>query len=129
MHADYHSLNLLVAHTRPARVAAVLDWELATIGDPLLDLASFLRFWLEMHGAEGRPDRAQLVQWYARAAGVDVPDLAYYDVLAPFKLAVTLEGIYQRSKSDPTRPLIVDAHDYAQRLVAGATELVAAASR
>ncbi len=107
MHGDYHMMNLLVGADRPARVTAVLDWETATIGDPLLDLAGFCEIWTSA-AREGWPPREALVQRYAETRGVQVGDLTYYDVLYHFRLAVLLEGIYTRSLRDPTRP---DADD------------------
>jgi aminoglycoside phosphotransferase (APT) family kinase protein len=104
MHGDYHMLNVLVAPDRPGRVVAVVDWETATIGDPLLDLAGFCEIWCSF-AQDGFPDRAQLVARYAAARGLgDVDDLTYYEALYNFRLAVLLEGIYQRSLHDPTRP-------------------------
>jgi len=118
MHGDYHVANVLVAPDRPARVAAICDWELATIGDPLLDLAGFLRMWLDSHlPGDGWPTRAELVERYSQVTGSAVPDLTYHEVLARFRLAVSLEGIYQRSIDDPTRAVADDMHGLAARLV------------
>lgn len=102
MHGDYHPANVLVAPHPPARVAAILDWENCTIGDPLLDLAGFLH----MVGTADRPasaERAALVDRWERASGRRAPELRYYTALYTFKLAVMLEGVYQRSLADPTR--------------------------
>jgi aminoglycoside phosphotransferase (APT) family kinase protein len=104
MHGDFHMMNVLVAEDAPGRVTAVLDWETATIGDPLLDLAGFCEIWVPAAGA-GWPPRDALVARYRKARGLDdLGDLTYYDVLYNFRLAVLLEGIYQRSRRDPTRP-------------------------
>ncbi len=117
MHGDYHMANLVVGPDLPARVAAICDWETATIGDPLLDLAGFLRFWLEVHSeSDGWPGRDELIGRYATRAGREVSDLDYYSLLAQFRLAVTVEGIYQRSLDDPTRPVATDMHNYALML-------------
>ncbi len=125
MHGDYHLLNVLVAPDRPGRVLAVLDWETATIGDPLLDLAGFREFVSSTLGA-GWPGRAELVEHYRQARGLDeLPDLAYYDVLYNFRLAVLLEGIYQRSLRDPSRPDMVDTGALAVRTLARALDVVA----
>jgi aminoglycoside phosphotransferase (APT) family kinase protein len=113
MHGDFHMLNVLVAPDPPGRVLAVLDWETATIGDPLLDLAGFCEVWATL--GEGWGTRAQLVDWYCRTRGLDtVGDLTYYLVLYNFRLAVLVEGIYQRSLRDPTRP---DMDDVGRRAV------------
>ena len=102
MHGDYHAANVLVAPDPPARVAAILDWENCTIGDPLLDLAGFLHLTRTSERAEW-VDRAALVDQWERSSGRRAPDLRYYTVLYTFKLAVMLEGVYQRSLADPTR--------------------------
>lgn len=103
MHADYHMMNVMIAPERPARVAAIVDWETATIGDPLLDLAGFLRIWCPVYPAPW-PTEAELVERYAQASGRAIPDLRYYEALYHYRMTVLLEGIYQRSRKDPNRP-------------------------
>jgi aminoglycoside phosphotransferase (APT) family kinase protein len=102
MHGDYHAANVLVAPDPPARIAAILDWENCTIGDPLLDLAGFLHMTRTSERA-GWADRAALIDHWERSSGRRAPDLRYYTALYTFKLAVMLEGVYQRSLADPTR--------------------------
>jgi aminoglycoside phosphotransferase (APT) family kinase protein len=105
MHGDYHMLNVLIAPEPPGRVVAILDWETATIGDPLLDLAGFCEVWTPVAGGIGWPTRAELVGRYATVRGLGtLGDLTYFEVLYNFRLAVLLEGIFQRSLRDPTRP-------------------------
>jgi aminoglycoside phosphotransferase (APT) family kinase protein len=104
MHGDYHMMNALIAPGPPGRVLAILDWETATIGDPLLDLAGFCEVWCPVAGP-GWPARQELLEHYRAARGLaPLGDLAYYQVLYNFRLAVLQEGIYQRSLRDPTRP-------------------------
>jgi aminoglycoside phosphotransferase (APT) family kinase protein len=126
MHGDYHMLNVLVAPEPPGRVLAIVDWETSTIGDPLLDLAGFCEVWCSATRRDGYPTRRAMVERYRRARGLaEVPDLTYHEVLYNFRLAILLEGIYQRSLADPTRP---DADDMGERAlfnVARAAELVA----
>lgn len=123
MHGDFHMRNVLIASDPPGRVVAIVDWETATIGDPLLDLAGFCEVWCPVADV-GWPSRQALVERYGEVRGLDtVGDLTYYEVLYNFRLAVLLEGIYQRSRRDSTRP---DAHDMGQlvlRNVARAAEL------
>jgi aminoglycoside phosphotransferase (APT) family kinase protein len=102
MHGDYHAANVLVAPEPPARIAAILDWENCTIGDPLLDLAGFLHMSSTSERA-GWADRSALIACWERASGRRAPELRYYTALYNFKLAVMLEGVYQRSLADPTR--------------------------
>jgi aminoglycoside phosphotransferase (APT) family kinase protein len=102
MHGDYHTGNVFVAPDPPGRVAAILDWENATIGDPLLDLAGFLRL-LDTGGRAHWAARDALIARWEQASGRTAPDLRYYTALAGYKLAIMLEGVYQRSLADPTR--------------------------
>jgi aminoglycoside phosphotransferase (APT) family kinase protein len=98
LHADYHMMNLLVTADRPVQVAAILDWETATIGDPLLDLAGFTEIWCSAFQGDGWPSRDEIVARYAERRGLTgVPDLRYYEVLYNFRLAILLEGVFQRS--------------------------------
>jgi aminoglycoside phosphotransferase (APT) family kinase protein len=102
MHGDYHSANVLIAPDPPARVAAILDWENCTIGDPLLDLAGFLHMTSTSDRAAWA-ERDALIECWQRASGRRATDLRYYTALYTWKLAVMLEGVYQRSLADPTR--------------------------
>lgn len=114
MHGDFHMLNVLIALEPPGRVVAILDWETATIGDPLLDLAGFCEVWCPVAN-EGWPSRAELVERYRSVRGLGpLGDLTYHEVLYNFRLAVLLEGIFQRSLRDPTRP---DQHDMGERVL------------
>ena len=128
MHGDFHMLNVLIAPDPPGRVLAVLDWETATIGDPLLDLAGFCEVWFAST-KEGWPTREELVERYSSVRGLPVaPDLTYYEVLYNFRLAVLLEGVYQRSLVDPERPTSEMAGERALFNMARAADLVKQAS-
>jgi aminoglycoside phosphotransferase (APT) family kinase protein len=124
MHGDFHMGNALIAPDPPVRVVAVLDWETATIGDPLLDLAGFCEIWCSM-ATSGWPGRDAMIARYCSGRGIgSVGDLTYYEVLYNFRLSVLLEGIYQRSLQDPTRS---DQHDIGKRALynmARAAELI-----
>ena len=102
MHGDFHLGNLLVGEFLPPRIVAVLDWENATIGDPLLDLAGFQRL-LVSTGQGGWARADEIVEAWESSSGRRAPDLRYYTVLSAFKLSVMLEGIFRRSIVDPTR--------------------------
>ena len=107
MHGDYSPFNVMVAPDRPARVAAVIDWDTGTIGDPLLDIGHLLARWTnpgeepvlqsQAGGTEHYPTRAELAAHYAERSGRDLSALPYYEALALFKLAVILEGTYARN--------------------------------
>jgi aminoglycoside phosphotransferase (APT) family kinase protein len=106
IHGDYSPFNVMVAPDLPPRLAAVIDWDTGTIGDPLLDLGHLLARWTEpgeepvlqeqAGGPDGYPTRAGLAARYAERSGRDVSALPYYQCLALFKLAVILEGTYAR---------------------------------
>jgi aminoglycoside phosphotransferase (APT) family kinase protein len=136
LHGDYHVLNVLFHYATPARMAAVVDWEQSTIGDPLLDLGWLLAGWagsgesprfMSEHLAphDGLPTRDQLIERYARRSGRNVGGINYYVVLSWFKLACVLEGHYVRyvtgkSTSEQHR----DFGDLVLRLVGEAEESV-----
>jgi aminoglycoside phosphotransferase (APT) family kinase protein len=105
IHGDYQFANVMFRHGAPARMAAIVDWEMATIGDPRLDLGWVLMGWPdpdeERAGAgyvdyEAMPSRAELMDRYAAVAGLDVDEMDYFVILARFKIAIVLEGGYAR---------------------------------
>jgi len=110
VHGDFRLDNTLVRLTTPARIAAVVDWEMSTLGDPLADLGLTLSYWADDSG-KAFPDvnvgatvtalpgfysRAQLAARYAELTGRDVSGIGYYIAFGYFKLAVVLEGIHAR---------------------------------
>jgi aminoglycoside phosphotransferase (APT) family kinase protein len=107
MHGDYSPYNVMVAHDLPVRLAAIVDWDTGTIGDPLLDLGHLLARWVErgergplassgVDLPKGYPIRAEMARQYAEGTGRDLTALAYYEALSLFKLGVILEGSYAR---------------------------------
>ena len=106
IHGDYHLGNVLCAPDRPGLVA-IVDWELATIGDPLLDLGWLLATWpgddmppletLTVRPWDGFPTAGELVQRYAERSPRDVSAIAWYEVLACYKLAIIVEGTHARA--------------------------------
>jgi len=111
VHGDYRLGNMMLAADDPGRVVAILDWEMATLGDPLADLGYTLIYWGDATDGpdelQARPTqavtahpgfltRAELVAEYARRSGRDVAAIDYYQVLATYKLAIINEGIYAR---------------------------------
>ncbi|MFF5226864.1 phosphotransferase family protein [Dactylosporangium sp. NPDC000521] len=115
VHGDYRLDNLIVDPDR-LKVAAVLDWEMATVGDPLTDLGLLLAYWTVLDrlkigfnpiaeglGADaGFPSGDELLQRYAVASGAVLDDLHWYVAMACYKLAVVLEGIHYRYISGQT---------------------------
>jgi aminoglycoside phosphotransferase (APT) family kinase protein len=109
IHNDFKLNNLLLAPDDLSRIVGVVDWEMATIGDPLFDLAVSLSYWVEpgdppalraiLPAVTDRPgflDRAALAARYATLSGRDLGALDFYLTLAYFKLAVILQQIYAR---------------------------------
>jgi aminoglycoside phosphotransferase (APT) family kinase protein len=123
MHGDVNGANMLVARVHPPQIAALLDWETATIGDPWLDVAGFRRSWTARRQSDGWPADAELLARYREQSGRTAVELTYYDVLYRFKFAVLTEGIYQRSLQDPTREDAIDLHEFARDLIAHARAL------
>ncbi len=138
---DYQFANVMFRHGAPARMAAIVDWEMSTVGDPLLDLAWLLMGWpdpgepggrMGYVDYEGMPSRAQLMQRYAERSGLPVDQLDYYVVLARFKMACVLEGGYARyvqggadnPKMEAFGPIVLDMAARAAEL-AGASKLPA----
>ncbi|HZQ58164.1 MAG TPA: phosphotransferase family protein [Acidimicrobiales bacterium] len=109
IHGDYSPFNVMVARAAPARLAAIVDWDTGTIGDPLLDIGHLLARWTEPGedaviselpgGVWGYPSRAEMAARYGAATGRDLAALPYYEALALFKLAVILEGTFARERA------------------------------
>jgi aminoglycoside phosphotransferase (APT) family kinase protein len=122
MHGDYHLANVMVAPDGP-QVAAIVDWEMCTIGDPLLDLGWLLATWPigpgghatttgtrgtaddqmaslvagTMGSAGGLPTPGELVARYAERSDRDTASVAWYTAMACFKLGIVLEGTHARA--------------------------------
>jgi aminoglycoside phosphotransferase (APT) family kinase protein len=104
IHGDYQFANVMFHHGNEARMAAIVDWEMATVGDPLLDLAWILMTWPDPNedrnsgyvDFSGMPSREELMQRYATTSGLPVDAMDYYIVLARFKMACVLEAGYAR---------------------------------
>lgn len=116
IHNDFKFDNLMFAADDPTRLVAVLDWEMATIGDPLMDLGTALAYWIEPDDPEplravamgptaapGMWTRRQLVEAYAARSGREIGDVAFYYGFGLFKLAVIIQQIYARYARGVTR--------------------------
>lgn len=112
VHGDFRLGNTMFANGAPARLIAIFDWEMATIGDPLADLGYMTATWSEPSGGErkettfdrlnvthgeGFMDRDELVARYEEKTGRSMSDLRWYQALALWKAAVFMEGNYKRS--------------------------------
>ncbi|GAA4068136.1 phosphotransferase family protein [Nonomuraea soli] len=97
MHGDYHLANLMFAHDGP-RVAAIVDWEMCTIGDPLLDLGWLVATWPSSQlQIPGLPQAEELIACYTSLSDRDHSNIAWYVVMACFKLGIVLEGTHARA--------------------------------
>ena len=107
IHCDFRSDNCLIVFGEKAKVSAILDWEMATIGDPLLDLGGLLAYWGDerlqspampdiqsFSRVPGAPTRHDLAQRYAERSGRSVEHLDYFMALSFWKLAAIVEGAY-----------------------------------
>ena len=102
MHGDFHFSNVMMRYDAP-RLAAVVDWELVTIGDPLLDLGHLLATWPTQRGtavaftAPHLPPVDDVVARYAERSGRDLGELPWFRVLACYRLGLILEGTHARA--------------------------------
>jgi aminoglycoside phosphotransferase (APT) family kinase protein len=116
IHNDYKYDNVVLDPDDPTRIVAALDWEMATVGDPLMDLGTMLGYWSDPDDPEelrarphgptclpGSLSRRELVERYAARSGRNVGDALFYYVFALFKIAVILQQIYRRYVDGHTR--------------------------
>jgi aminoglycoside phosphotransferase (APT) family kinase protein len=115
VHGDYRLGNTMLAPEAPARLIAIFDWEMATIGDPLADLGYMMIHWIERDDAsvgqfnlhsvtqlEGFPTRAELIARYEERSGRSMQALTWYVTLALWKAVVFMEGNYKRAVAGST---------------------------
>lgn len=116
IHNDYKLDNVVLDPDRPTRILGVLDWEMSTIGDPLMDLGTTLAYWVEEGDAgelrniafgptmlPGAMSRRELAGRYAEKTGRDVSNALYYYAFGLFKTAVVLQQIYFRYRQGLTQ--------------------------
>lgn len=137
LHGDYHLANVMFAFDAP-RLIAIVDWEMCTIGDPLLDLGWFISSFpsaetkatttvVGLVGVSGLPSRAELVARYAEGSTRDLSALTWYETLACFKLGIVLEGTHARAcagkapkeTGDRLHSITLGLFDQARSLIAG----------
>jgi aminoglycoside phosphotransferase (APT) family kinase protein len=115
VHGDYRLGNVLLEQRAPARIAAILDWEMSTIGDPLADLGYFCTLYVERDDpslgkfelskvtrADGWPPRAELIARYEERSGRSMTDIRWYQTLALWKSVVFMEGNFKRASAGMT---------------------------
>jgi aminoglycoside phosphotransferase (APT) family kinase protein len=133
IHNDYKLDNVVLDADHPTRIIGVLDWEMATLGDPLMDLGTSLSYWVEAGDSDqyqairwgptavpGSLTRRQLAERYAERSGRDLTNILFYYCFGLFKTAVVLQQIYYRYKKGLTQderfaPLIFGVRILADR--------------
>ena len=116
IHNDYKYDNIVFASDDLTKVVAILDWEMATIGDPLMDFGGTLGYWVDaddpevwqMHGfgltsQPGSFSRTDLVEYYEKHTGVSIPNLLFYYAFGLLKIAVIVQQIYFRYRQGLTK--------------------------
>ncbi|NND30974.1 MAG: phosphotransferase family protein [Saprospiraceae bacterium] len=118
IHNDFKYDNLILDPVDMTRILAVLDWEMSTLGDPLMDLGTTLGYWVNQNDPDwmqelalspttlpGNPTRAEVAEQYATKSGADLSQIVFYYVFGLFKITVIIQQIYFRYKkgltSDP----------------------------
>jgi aminoglycoside phosphotransferase (APT) family kinase protein len=114
VHGDFRLGNVIFAARAPARLIAILDWEMATIGDPLADIGYLCAMWAEPDDPDGLlklsrattepgyPNRHGLAERYAERSGRSLREIRWYTTLALWKLCVIMEGNYRRALQGAT---------------------------
>ena len=109
IHNDFKYDNLVLTPDNELNVKAVLDWEMTTIGDPLMDLGTTLGYWIHHTDPDilasnqlnlttqlGNPTRGEVVEMYAKKSGIPINNIVFYFVFGVFKIAVIVQQIYYR---------------------------------
>lgn len=114
IHNDYKYDNLVLDPENLTNIKAILDWEMATVGDPLMDLGTTLAYWAEPTDSDalkpfnltwmpGNMLRKEMVDYYAEKSGNDLKDIIFYYVFGSFKVGVICQQIYHRYKQGHTQ--------------------------
>jgi len=111
IHNDFKYDNLILSDDGKFNVLAILDWEMATLGDPLMDLGTSLGYWIDstdpdniqnnklnITTAEGNLNRGELASLYSKESKLDISDIVFYYVFGLFKIAVIVQQIFYRYK-------------------------------
>ncbi|TFG38812.1 MAG: phosphotransferase family protein [Candidatus Aminicenantes bacterium] len=116
IHGDFRFDNVVLDPDDPLRVIGVLDWEMATIGDPLMDLGSSLAYWMQKGDPwllrlmrlqpttlAGMMNRDEVIAYYCRARGFEIESFDFYRIFGIFRLVVIMQQIYYRYHHGQTR--------------------------
>jgi aminoglycoside phosphotransferase (APT) family kinase protein len=112
VHGDFRLGNVLISLQPPARIVAVLDWEMSTIGDPLADVGYLAATWIDHDDPSGGlselsavtrepgfPTRDEMIARYEETSGQPAADIAWYQILALWKSAIFMEGNFRRAST------------------------------
>lgn len=141
LHNDFKLDNCQFLPGQPDRVAAVFDWDMATLGDPLADLGTLLNYWpdaadsdddrpIHVPGLEhlGLPPRAEVADRYARRTGLDLEHVAWYEAFATWKNAVVTQQLHQRYvRGESTDPRMAERGVWPPSLAARAERILGGA--
>lgn len=140
IHNDFKFDNVVLDSNDPLNIIGVLDWEMATIGDPLMDLGCTLGYWVEAHdppethlmrtlptNAPGALTRKEMIAYYAQISGQRIDNFDFYHCFGLFRLAVIAQQIYYRyyhgqTKDERFKTLIFGVHileKSARRIISG----------
>lgn len=116
VHNDFKLDNVILNSDDPTQVIGVLDWEMSTVGDPLIDFGIFLGYWSQAKDSKARREsispitcedgwltREELIKYYGEKTGKDLSNIVFYEAFAVFKLAVVLQQIYYRYACGQTK--------------------------
>jgi aminoglycoside phosphotransferase (APT) family kinase protein len=113
IHNDFKYDNLVLNPDNPFDILAILDWEMATVGDPLMDLGTTLAYWAEAKDPDvlkpfnltwmpGNFTRSEVVEYYSEQSGHAIDNMVFYYVFGAFKVAVICQQIYYRFRQGLT---------------------------
>ena len=131
IHGDYRFDNVVLNPEDPMQILGVLDWEMATLGDPLMDLGNSLAYWVDPDDepvfqmmrrqpthAPGMLTRREVWDYYGERTGYDVSDTMFYELYGLFRLAVILQQIWVRYHSgQSTNPAFASFGELAKYLI------------
>jgi len=116
VHNDFRLDNVVLDAADPRRIVGILDWEMATLGDPLIDLGNSLAYWVQadddrfMRALRRQPTdrpgmltRSEVTEYYRQRSGYAAGDFTFYEVFGLFRLAVIIQQIYRRYRLRQTR--------------------------
>lgn len=138
IHNDYKFDNVVLSVDEPHKIIAVLDWEMTTIGSPLMDLGCSLAYWVEKSDSpslqairmmptniDGMMTRQQIIEYYGKQRNIDVSNFDYFYVFGLFRLAVIVQQIYKRyDQGKTTNPAFSQFGEVAKVLIRQAQSIV-----